>query len=183
MARRPACSRTSPRRTWPCQGQRTVARRRGSLSFRARRRRAACCATRPPAGRRYDLVLLDPPYDALPRLLTGLRELLPPITAAGGASCSRRRSAPVLPCSTHPPTSAATAPPSSTCTRHERPRHHPDCSARTHRSVPGHLRPGHVRAPRRHRARCAAVRRGGRRRRALTRSTRMSCSTSTNGSS
>jgi 16S rRNA (guanine966-N2)-methyltransferase len=36
------------------------------------------------AGRVYDLVLLDPPYHALPRLLTGLRELLPPITADGG---------------------------------------------------------------------------------------------------
>ena len=36
------------------------------------------------AGRQYDLVLLDPPYHALPGLLTGLRELVPPVTADGG---------------------------------------------------------------------------------------------------
>ena len=83
-ARRPACSRTLPRRTWPVL--RDNAQSLG-VADRCRFVRAdvrRLLRDEASAGRRYDLVLLDPPYHALPRLLTGLRELLPPITADPG---------------------------------------------------------------------------------------------------
>ena len=99
-ARSPACARTS---------------RRSGVEDRVhgapRRRPSACCATRRAAASRYDLVLLDPPYDAAAGYAAALGELLPAVLAPGALVVDRERARPGARRSTCPPTRpAATAP-------------------------------------------------------------------------
>ena len=87
------------------------------------RRRGRLLRDEAAAGRRYDLVLLDPPYHALPacyRPARAARRRSRPTGRVVARGAARRQ--PAL--FDAPADVAATAPPSSTFTRHERRRHH-----------------------------------------------------------
>ena len=106
------------------------------------------------AGRRYDLVLFDPPYGAWPALEERLAAALPPRPRRGRPAGRRDgRAHGAGACRSTPSRAAATVPRDSPSS--------PD----DHRDLPRHLRPGHERARRRDRARRLDLRPARRRRR------------------